>query len=282
MIYLTGLKDFALEMLSLKTSYWNKKMRFFARMPKYRMRYGNAIGIGYENDDYKNFSNNSVILNESADKIVNRLNLRGYCDGISLNSESVSKLVDLCNESEFSVDGLSSKGYRIDYKDARPPTSQSIYRMVNPHLHSEFVGGIVKSQSLLEIAGKYLKASPVLLNSQIWYSFPGIEKKEHYDFGFHYDIDDYRFLKFFFYLDDVSNEHGPHMIIKSTHLEGSLFKFLNRRISEDVAYEKYSDNIIIMRGKAGQGFAEDTFCYHKGRYPQKRRLIFQVQFGITG
>ena len=146
---------------------------------------------------------------------------------------------------------------------------------------SEYVNSIVEDQFLLEIATKYLKTTPILLNSQIWYSFPGLEKKSHHNFGFHYDIDDYRFLKFFFYLDNVGDENGPHVIIESTHLEGSLFKFFNRRISDAVAHHRYGDKVVVMKGKAGQGFAEDTFCYHKGCYPKKRRLIFQVQFGIS-
>ena len=121
----------------------------------------------------------------------------------------------------------------------------------------------------------------MLLNSQIWYTFPQESKAKHHNFGFHYDIDDYRFLKFFFYLDDVDENTGPHVIIESSHKESSIFKFFNRRISDEVAESKYKNKIKVMLGKPGQGFAEDTFCYHKGTYPLKRRLILQVQFGIS-
>ena len=35
-----------------------------------------------------------------------------------------------------------------------------------------------------------------------------------------------------------------------------------------------------MLGKAGEGFFEDTFSYHKGTTPHKPRLIFQVEYSI--
>ena len=34
------------------------------------------------------------------------------------------------------------------------------------------------------------------------------------EFGYHYDIDGFRFLKVFFYLTDVTEIHGPHALLK--------------------------------------------------------------------
>ena len=85
----------------------------------------------------------------------------------------------------------------------------------------------------------------------------------------------------FFYLDDVSNDNGPHIIIKGTHNNSHFFKVFNRQISDATAEEKYGENIVIMTGNKGDGFFEDTFTYHKGSYPKKRRLLLQFEYTIS-
>lgn len=40
-----------------------------------------------------------------------------------------------------------------------------------------------------------------------------------------------------------------------------------------------ADNVVPICGKAGFGFAEDTFCFHKAMIPtRKDRLMLQIQF----
>lgn len=281
MNFTIGLKDFVFEMITPKTSIKFKKMRLLARFPKYRNKYTTTENNGLVNINQNNV--NHVIIREKATTVINEIKVKGYSDSIELGSDTVEEIIQFCDNSPFTPDRAIEQSVKISFEDKVPPgtSTSSIFSIMNPHLNSELVSGIVEDSKLINIAEKYLGTKPILMNSQIWYTFPNTLNKTHHNFGFHYDIDDYRFLKFFFYLDDVTDEHGPHVIIKTSHIEASIFKFFNRRISNEMAHERYPGNIVYMKGKRGQGFAEDTFCYHKGCYPEKRRLIFQIQFGIT-
>jgi hypothetical protein len=66
---------------------------------------------------------------------------------------------------------------------------------------------LASDQQLLAIARQYLGTEPALLRARMWWSFAGpadsaLQMKA--DRGFHYDIDGYHGLTFFFYLTDVN------------------------------------------------------------------------------
>lgn len=98
---------------------------------------------------------------------------------------------------------------------------------------------------------------------------------------FHFDMDDYKFLKFFFYLTDVDAEAGPHVYVRGTHRGkrlGHLFPM--RRLANDEVKRSYgSERILSLEDKAGGAFIEDTFGLHKGQPPtHKDRLVLQLGF----
>lgn len=140
---------------------------------------------------------------------------------------------------------------------------------------------------LLAIAAKYLGAQPVHLGSRLWWSFP-VEATPLQRCiaaqAFHYDLDDYRFIKFFFYLTDVDLSSGPHICIRGSHKKKKFLHQLlrGRGADKDVVDYYGTDNVVTICGKAGFGFAEDTFCFHKGTPPtHKDRLILQIEFGLA-
>ena len=281
MIYVSGLKSILSELVSPHISMQYKKMRLSARFPAKR---GSARGEYLEPASYGNpIVSKGVNSTASITSIVKEIESKGFSRSVYLEMETLKKIVEYCNQSYFLPNRNPKESkVKICYQDAEPPGNASIFSIIDPHKDNDLISNIVSSPTLLGIAGNYLNAKPILLNSQIWYTFPARENfiRDH-DYQFHYDIDDYRFLKFFFYLDEVGKDHGPHVIISGTHSEDTWFKIINRRISDSAAKKKYGEKITVMEGGAGQGFAEDTFCYHKGTYPVKRRLIFQVQFGIS-
>ena len=280
MSYLHGIRDFIFEFLSPKTTLNFKKMRLLARFPKLRSRCKENVHYN-PNETVSDRECKWLILNRDTDSILRHLQTCGYAEGISLSPEALNCLIDFCNSKQFSSDRGTDLKVPISFSDSSAPGSSSIYSLMNPHLESEIVEQLIYSSPLRTLAECYLNAEPTLMNSQIWYTFPKEGLQAHHNFGFHYDIDDYRFLKFFFYLDDVGDDAGPHVIISGTHNEGSVFKFFNRRITDCTAFNRYPDKVITMKGCAGAGFAEDTFCYHKGQYPSRRRVILQIQFGIS-
>ncbi len=57
--------------------------------------------------------------------------------------------------------------------------------------------------------------------TELWWSFPTaatpLEKLKAAQV-FHYDMDDYRFIKFFFYLTDVDLASGLYVCIRGNHI----------------------------------------------------------------
>ena len=85
----------------------------------------------------------------------------------------------------------------------------------------------------------------------------------------------------FVYITDVDENGGPHAIISKTHLAKDMYEKKNRRLTDEMADNKYEkDRFFVMKGERGTCFFEDTFSYHKGTIPCYPRLILQLEFSI--
>ncbi len=60
-----------------------------------------------------------------------------------------------------------------------------------------------------------------MITTRTWWSFPTKTASEadlsRASFKFHFDLDDWRMLKFFFYLSDVDADAGPHVYVRGSH-----------------------------------------------------------------
>lgn len=138
---------------------------------------------------------------------------------------------------------------------------------------------------LWEIAAKYLETNPVLISSQIWWTFPIEEAVNEPRLGglrFHYDLEDYSSLKFMFYLTDVDFSSSYHICVKGSHKKKKLreqFSLSRTRDDQYIINCYGSENGITICEPAGAGFAEDPYCFHKGTIPVNReRLILEIKF----
>lgn len=73
----------------------------------------------------------------------------------------------------------------------------------------------------------------------------------------------------------------PDLFVAPTGREQSAIGFYIEECS--IRKSLYgADKIVTFVGKAGTGFAEDTYCIHQGTPPTQRdRLILQLQFAIN-
>lgn len=145
-----------------------------------------------------------------------------------------------------------------------------------------------KDPKLWEIAALYFDAKPVLLGSKIWWTFvteAAVEGRTQGFYQFHYDLDDYSCLKFWFYLTDVDARSGPHVCVKGSHKKKKLSHqwALVRETSDQDIMEYYGhEKVVTICEKAGVGFVEDTFCFHKGILPvDGDRLILEIKYGLN-
>jgi len=223
----------------------------------------------------------TVVPTLDIDKAASELHQKGFATGLFLQPDFTQQILKFCKTAQF-IDDYSKEGMLIDpLDDSAPRPGRLAYRCSNPHKQCEAIDKLTRDPALVEVARRYLAAEPLLRSSRIFYSYPDLCEGYNPLYGFHYDIDDYKFLKLFFYLCDVDQDHGPHVIIEGTHNHKNWFEKNHRRLTDEQAQGRYGDRIRVMLGKTGQGFFEDTFCYHKGAKPRKRRLMLEFQYAIS-
>ncbi|WP_028748529.1 hypothetical protein [Rhizobium mesoamericanum] len=142
---------------------------------------------------------------------------------------------------------------------------------------------------LIGIARHYLGGEAKLITTRTWWSFPTKSASEadlsRASFKFHFDLDDWRMLKFFFYLSDVDADAGPHVYVKGSHNRRRLKHQLTLLVghsAEEVLSFYGEENAVTMTGEAGTGFVEDPFGFHMGTLAkQTPRLMMEVGFGVS-
>ncbi|CAN7762408.1 hypothetical protein [Mesorhizobium sp. LjNodule214] len=143
---------------------------------------------------------------------------------------------------------------------------------------------------LLDIAAHYLGAQAKLITTRVWWSFPTSEAsdadKNRASLGkYHFDLDDWRMLKFFFYLTPVDEGTGPHVYVRGSHKRRILKHQLTLLVghpAQEVLKVYGDDSPVTLTGEAGLGFVEDPFGFHMGTVPSRTpRLMMEVGFGVS-
>lgn len=142
---------------------------------------------------------------------------------------------------------------------------------------------------LLEVARHYLGGGAKLITTRTWWSFPTKAASEadlsRASFKYHFDLDDWRMLKFFFYLSDVDENAGPHVYVRGSHQRRRLKHQLTMLVghpAEEILDYYGADSAMTLTGPAGTGFVEDPFGFHMGSLARKTpRLMMEVGFGVS-
>ncbi|MDG4876593.1 hypothetical protein P9273_15970 [Mesorhizobium sp. WSM4935] len=149
---------------------------------------------------------------------------------------------------------------------------------------------IQKDPLLLDIARHYLGGQAKLITTRVWWSFPtgkvSDADKNLASLGkYHFDLDDWRMLKFFFYLVPVDEGTGPHVYVRGSHKRRVLKHQLTLLVghpAEEVLDVYGQQSPVMLTGEAGLGFVEDPFGFHMGTVPAHTpRLMMEVGFGVS-
>lgn len=147
--------------------------------------------------------------------------------------------------------------------------------------NDEVILNLATDPSILKIAQTYLGCRPVLDKITMWWSFPFQQKaKSAAAQMYHFDLDRLRFLKFFFYLTDVTPESGPHCYVQSSHqFKPKSVRTDGRKTDEMIESVYGKANCKEISGKKGTILAVDTSGFHKGKpLTMDKRLILQLEF----
>ena len=223
-------------------------------------------------------------LNHS--KAIQNLKEHGIFDELFLPEKETNQILEFCKITKFNFN--RDENYKINFSERLNQKNLYIMNINNPHLNCETINKITHDQQIILLIKDYFGINPLIDSTQIFWSIPcfdnngNIIKPPNNEFGYHYDIDGFKFLKLFFYLTDVNNDKdGSHVFIKKNKQNKQFIKSIHRRVSDDFVEQNYSDRIFKVIGKKGKGFLEDTSNYHKGNFPYNERGILSIVYNIS-
>jgi len=198
--------------------------------------------------------------------------------GIVISAEKVEKLVSELNKLDC-FDPYRLELNRFKVGEVSPLTQVANYKREDLVSIKEILE-IANDPKILAFTQDFLQATPTISNINAWWSFGEKEAAEQAQF-FHRDVDDYKFIKLFFYLTDVDMENGPHVYVESSANDDNYKKI--RRFSDEEIESTYGKGKVkYFTGKKGEAFFVNTYGIHKGLLPEKgKRLILQVQYSIN-
>lgn len=236
--------------------------------------------------------NPSLFQDINVDEVISGLETDSFALGINLPQDVVQEILNFAHSQPCYGNREHNFGFYYRDKEQVEATTGKQIRL-GSYFGADNCPTIKKLETdpgLLAISAKFLGAAPVHIATELWWSFPAsaslIEQLKAAQV-FHYDMDDYRFIKFFFYLTDVDSSSGPHVSIRGTHKNKKFsHQLLGVRCAskdDNEIIDSYgAPNVVTMCGPAGFGFAEDTYCFHKGAVPtEKERLLLQIEFAIN-
>ncbi len=233
---------------------------------------------------------NSFFPSLNTSGAIESLRKDGFCPDISLSQEHVAGILEYIKDVNCLPDHDGPRDLETGLSlspDGPYKSNCSRSRYDNAFQNCPTIQALIRDPKLLQITTEYLQVEPVCMGARLWWSHAGAPPYDlkHAGQVFHYDIDDYRALRFFFYLTDVDLCDGTHAVIRGSH----TYKRIKDRIAttrfrtdEDLASFYGAEQIITFTGKAGFGFAEDPSIFHKGNAPENRdRLILLLRYSMN-
>lgn len=225
------------------------------------------------------------------DSVTKILKEDGFYLNINLPEKTRQDIQDFAKNAIYFGDGNPNFCFLMADKEKIESKSGQKFRFAY-NFNSSWLCPAIKQvendPKLWQIAAKYLEANPMLVSSQIWWTFPIEEAVNEPKVGglrFHYDLEGYSSLKFMFYLTDVDSSSSYHICVKGSHKKKKLreqFSLSRNRDDQYIINYYGSENVITISEPAGSGFAEDPYCFHKGTIPvNKERLILEIKFALN-
>jgi hypothetical protein len=181
----------------------------------------------------------------------------------------------------------------IDYHDGSltypvgtpvPPTCKRATYDSRDTLACRPLMDLANDPDVLAAVGHRLGCKPTLASAEAWWTFGenNPEGRKSGDDIFHRDLDGIQFLKLFAYLTDVQVDNGAHCFVLRSH-RSPLFTGRGAINDEDVERSFSRDDMMVVTGKAGTAFLEETWGIHRPLMARRgRRLIFSAIYTVRG
>lgn len=229
-----------------------------------------------------------VVSDRAIDAHVDRLRDDAWSNGIALTAEAVAALSAVASTTQLMYhDGEEEEVFAPSLAALSADDRKGIaLAQIAEGWRDATVQAIAGDATIVATVSKYLGYAPEKASVFFFWSFASaltLEERiqRNQTVQFHYDVDGYNFVYVSFYLVDVDRDGGAHVLIERTHEAKRLrHLFGTARLSDDEAKAAFGpEPIITIEAPAGQGFFEDTSCYHKALAPVLRdRLMLQIRY----
>ena len=280
---------------------FNQEYKYLIKSPKWLLMFvfGRFIFIRflvsyfYKLPALEKFSNKPSLFEKlNIEDVVQSLSQDGLYLGINLNQKTIQEIINFAESTKFYAYYDRELTFHIsELKNLQ-------VRHNNNFILGDYLDGaklcptinqLASDPKLLEIAALYLKSEPKFVETKLYWSFvTQADFEDRMKLGavlFHHDPIDYHSLKFYFYLTDVDLFSGPHVCVRGSHKNKKIahqFSLLIGREDRDITDYYGDENVVTVCEKAGFGFAEDPFCFHKATTPsQRERLVLQITFTLN-
>ncbi|MBX6320718.1 MAG: hypothetical protein IRY94_02715 [Rhodospirillaceae bacterium] len=220
-------------------------------------------------------------------EVLERLRRDGIYVGLQLPPAMVEEVVTFARAAPLTRWAEEESFLYGDVRDGRLPNGEPVVvGSVRDPEACPTVARIKNDPLLREFVSAYLGYVPQRSRVVLFWNFASNlseaeRSKVHQANNYHYDVDGFNFLYVQFFMTDVDEGSGLHIIIKGSHRKKPMHLLLSSVKQPDEAIHAYYgvENECIIQGKAGFGFIEDTSSFHKAQAPTKRdRLLLQFVY----
>mgnify|MGYP000852597674 FL=1 len=133
------------------------------------------------------------------------------------------------------------------------------------------------SKGFHEIAFNFFNEEECFFEIEAWETLSFSSRESLQNSYWHRDRDGFKVMKIFIYLDDVTDECGPHEYASYSNNIKPL-KFVPQIRYQDKNVKKYFHDIKKFVGKKGMCFVVDTTGLHRANPPQNNKTRSVLQF----
>jgi hypothetical protein len=179
-------------------------------------------------------------------------------------SSSILKIKEFLDESLAKRENLNPN------QNAKTNSNQHVpyISVIQPQLYCREILKISLSDLIVDISKCYLRSKPSLTGFNLRKSFVNDTPQQETQL-YHSDQNSYKFLKFFIYLNDVDEDGGPLVYMKTSHRKKFWGWLKNYRWDDETIENHYLNKKVLCTGKVGDLYVADTTGFHKGLKPQK-------------
>lgn len=265
---------------------YNTPQYFFGRFYTLRKIYSaSKKGKVAQDPSAKEYKN---VVPVDHDQCVKDLNKEAVAFGLKLPKKYVDKIYDFSIKSRLKRWGWT-QGVTFqleDVVDGKENGNPVAIAEVWDKDECEELQEIANDPKLLAIAREYLGYDDVKFDIKLFWTFVSNMTdeeriKSNQTIEYHFDVHSWNFCYLHFYITDTDRYSGAHQLVKKSHKRKPL-KWLwgsAKKSDEQIKKVYPEEDIVMIEGKAGDGFFEDTSCYHRAVAPEKsNRLLLQVRY----